>query len=175
MSRPMQPPEELHQWDDIVREKATEFQLDPFVILAQIWVECEEDVSRTDWTRHEPGYQYFWSPSRGALYDRRLSVRQNREKAKKILDEEVDEGEFEAQCTSFGLMQIMLAVARERGYEGPPEGLFSPETNIHFGCLYHAVCLKRARGDQFEALRKYNGAAVYAQEVLRRADILKNM
>jgi len=34
---------------------------------------------------------------------------------------------------SRGLMQVLLSTARDRGFDGPPEGLFDPETNIRAG------------------------------------------
>ncbi|WP_168185872.1 lytic transglycosylase domain-containing protein [Magnetospirillum sp. ME-1] len=34
---------------------------------------------------------------------------------------------------SYGLMQILSRTAADRGYDGPPEGLYDPETNILFG------------------------------------------
>lgn len=34
---------------------------------------------------------------------------------------------------SYGLMQVLYSTARDRGYQGPPEGLFDPATNIRIG------------------------------------------
>lgn len=34
---------------------------------------------------------------------------------------------------SYGLMQILYGTAVDRGYSGPPEGLYDPETNIRYG------------------------------------------
>lgn len=34
---------------------------------------------------------------------------------------------------SYGLMQILYSTALDRGYSGPPEGLYDPETNIRLG------------------------------------------
>ena len=40
--------------------------------------------------------------------------------------------------SSYGLMQIMLPVAHERGYPqtDPPEHLFVPEIGLHYGCKH---------------------------------------
>lgn len=37
---------------------------------------------------------------------------------------------------SYGLMQILSRSAADRGYDGPPEGLFDPETNIRYGMAH---------------------------------------
>lgn len=36
--------------------------------------------------------------------------------------------------SSYGLMQVMLAVAQEMGFTGIPEALFQPEIGLEFGC-----------------------------------------
>lgn len=36
--------------------------------------------------------------------------------------------------SSYGLMQIMYQVAKERGFEGDPEELFIPKINLFWGC-----------------------------------------
>ena len=37
---------------------------------------------------------------------------------------------------SYGLMQILSSTAADRGYDGPPEGLFDPETNLRYGMAH---------------------------------------
>ncbi len=37
---------------------------------------------------------------------------------------------------SYGLMQVLSTTAADRGYDGPPEGLFDPETNIRVGMAH---------------------------------------
>lgn len=37
---------------------------------------------------------------------------------------------------SYGLMQVLGSTAADRGYDGPPEGLFDPETNIRIGMAH---------------------------------------
>ncbi len=37
---------------------------------------------------------------------------------------------------SYGLMQVLYSTARDRGYDGPPEGLYDPLTNIRIGMAH---------------------------------------
>lgn len=60
-------------------------------------------------------------------------------------------------AASYGLMQIMYSTAVECGYEGPPEGLFVPETNLEYGCMYLSRLLKWSKGDVPKAVAAYNG------------------
>ena len=168
--QPMVPPDALRQWNDLVQAAAQEFNLNPYVISAQVWKESEADLDNPRLTRVENGWRYFWDPvQHGSLFERGLKIPGNRQKAMRILDE----AEFWFQSTSHGLMQPMGAVCREQGYDGDFEGVYDPATNLHYGCKYHAVCLRRARGDQEGALTLYNGNPAYAVEVLRRATILE--
>ncbi|WP_439573673.1 lytic transglycosylase domain-containing protein [Phreatobacter sp.] len=54
-----------------------------------------------------------------------------------------------------GLMQIRLSTARELGFEGGPQLLFEPETNIRLGTAYLAGAWERAGGNLCEALARY--------------------
>lgn len=44
---------------------------------------------------------------------------------------------------SLGLMGITYVAAREVGYTGTPEGLFVPRVNLHYGCKYLKLTIKR--------------------------------
>ena len=92
--------------------------------------------------------------------------------------------------SSYGLMQCMYVVARERGYAAslPPEGLFVPEVGLEYGCRQLAFLLNWARKGWPDlahdlhiqaALASYNGGrggnvpgtvlrnGVYARSVLK--------
>lgn len=73
-------------------------------------------------------------------------------------DASSDETEWIAQRLSIGLMQIMGAVARERGF--PSERslleLCDPETNLDKGTDYLAYLMRRAGGDIALGLGAYN-------------------
>lgn len=66
--------------------------------------------------------------------------------------------EWQAQRTSWGLMQVMGAVAREHGFRG----LYLVElvevvANLQIGCRHLAGFLTWTKGDVDKALRAYNG------------------
>lgn len=168
MNKPGTVPNALRQWQPIVAARAQQYNLDPVIVLTQIWKESEQDLNNPRLTREEPRYQYFWHPTAGALWESRLSIAHNRAKALEMLGEV----EFYFQSRSSGLMQVMGAVAREYGYDGPPEGMFDPDTNINFGCLYLHRCVARSHGDYRHALILYNGSPYYADEILRRAQFV---
>lgn len=89
----------------------------------------------------------------------------------------VDRGEVreptEAQSRAFswGLMQMMGQVARERGFTGRfLSELCQPETGLKAGCEFLAYLLRRAEGDVARALLRWNGGGNphYPQEVMGR-------
>jgi len=66
--------------------------------------------------------------------------------------------EWQAQRTSWGLMQIMGAVAREHGFRGPYlVELVDVVANLQIGCRHLAGFLAWTKGDVDKALRAYNG------------------
>lgn len=65
--------------------------------------------------------------------------------------------EWQGQRTSWGLMQIMGAVAREHGYRHPYLAeLVRVEANLHLGTKHFAALLRRAQGTEAVALAAYN-------------------
>lgn len=94
-----------------------------------------------------------------------------------------DDNEWWGQQASWGLMQIMGAVAREMGFRDPYlPMLCHPVQNLTYGCLKLATDLKWARGDIRSALASYNGGrkgnapdgalrnAAYAEKVLSQRE-----
>lgn len=83
------------------------------------------------------------------------------------------------QRISYGLCQVMGAVAREHGFPGWLSKLYDPEVGLYYGAKHLAVCIKRAKGDLYTGLRRYNGhprlpaTARYAKKVLAHAEIFK--
>lgn len=65
----------------------------------------------------------------------------------------------EAQLSdaSYGLMQILYSTARGEGYNGTPEGLLDPVTNLNYGVLYLKRCLTRTDQNAAAAASMYNG------------------
>jgi hypothetical protein len=75
------------------------------------------------------------------------------------------------QAMSFGLMQIMGQVARERGYNSKfLTGLCDPATGLEFGCRQLAVCMRLGGGVPNDVLLHWNGGAdlFYPSRVMDR-------
>lgn len=90
--------------------------------------------------------------------------------------------EWGGQRASWGLMQIMGAVARERGFVGPdfPE-LCDPVLGLEYGCRHLAHLLTWARGQETQALGAWNAgqsgwqsaqAVAYWNKVLKQRQVL---
>lgn len=67
-------------------------------------------------------------------------------------------GEVLGQKTSWGLMQIMGAVAREYGYTDQFSGLFDPHENIRYG-VKHLLRLKERYGTWPHTIASYNAGS----------------
>ena len=78
-----------------------------------------ESGGNTFANRYEPNWRWFLRPSYWAW---RLSI--------------TDKTELMNQATSFGLMQVMGAVAREHGFEGDLLRLTIPEVGLDYGCRH---------------------------------------
>lgn len=75
------------------------------------------------------------------------------------------------RATSWGLMQVMGQVARERGFRGPfLSSLCDPLVGIEYGCKHFAAILASRNGDINAALQRWNGGGNpnYDDEVLAR-------
>lgn len=67
------------------------------------------------------------------------------------------------RATSWGLMQIMLQVAREYGFAGTPQELMDPTTNLDYGCKHLRNKIRRY-GRVDKGIAAYNaGSAIYKQ------------
>lgn len=98
----------------IIQHHAKNFNLEPNLVRAVIQVESEGDT----WAaRFEPGWKWFVSPKTWAKI---VKVSQSTETV--------------CQAMSFGLMQVMGAVARELGMTEDLTKLCSPDTGIYYGC-----------------------------------------
>lgn len=131
--------------------------LDPTLVAALVRVESAHNPYA--WNP-EPAYRYLWDvkrqrPFRELTLPERIS--EVPPKDFPTLAGDPDQ-EFWAQQASWGLMQVMGAVARELGFMGPylPQ-LTDTSTNLAFGCLKLAQLLKTAEGDTERALAMYNG------------------
>jgi len=98
--------------------------LDPRLICAL----CEVESSWMPWAvRHESGYEWLF----GRIEDDFPGIIKFKHSYPGSLSTEV-----QMQKTSWGLMQIMGAVARERGFRGWLTELCDPAVNLQWGCRH---------------------------------------
>ena len=162
---------------DLIISTADRFSLSRPLVLAV----CEQESAFDPWAWNpEPRYRYLWDVPMSKPF-RKLTPA---EEVSEIppLDFRSYRGvpadaEWWGQQASWGLMQVMGAVARERGFMGKflPE-LCEPGVGLQYGCLHLAAYLKRFK-DPFPALEAFNGGpgavgknAKYAREVLARLE-----
>lgn len=107
----------------------------------------------------EPHYRYLWDvvkkrPFRTLTPEERASERPPADFPAVAGDRDQ---EWWGQQASWGLCQVMGAVARERGFTGPylPQ-LCDPQTNLIIGCRHLRAMLEWADGDMEKALGAYN-------------------
>jgi len=107
----------------------------------------------------EPRYPYLWNvktkrPFRPMTEAERVSAVPPSDFPTRAGDRD---NEWVAQKASWGLMQIMGAVARERGFIEPYlTELTDPETNLFWGCGFLGHLLEWANGDIHKALAAWN-------------------
>lgn len=123
---------------DAVLDVSEEFELDPFVVAAII---ATESAGNRFAMRYEPHYTYLFKVD---------------EIAKNLLC--TSKTEEVAQKTSWGLMQIMGAVARERGYRGWLSELTDMVVNLRYGCA-HLKGYFEKYGNLEEAVASYNAGS----------------
>lgn len=162
---------------DDVRAAAVRHHLDPAVVLAIVSVES----SGHPWAWNpEPRYRYFWDvrawrPFR-SVTPAEIASEYPPADFRAIAGD--PDQEWWAQQASWGVMQVMGAVAREAGFRHAylPE-LCDPWTGLEYGCTHFAGQLIWSGGDVARALGAYNagrGGAdgpagqAYAARVLAR-------
>jgi hypothetical protein len=131
--------------------------LDPWLVMGLVSVESA--FKQYSWNP-EPRYRYFWNV-RAHVPFRAVT---NTEVANKFPPGDFptvagdSDQEWWGQQASWGLMQILGAVAREEGFAG----LYLPElcdvtSNLEAGCAHLSKLLLWAKGDVDRALAAYNG------------------
>lgn len=168
--------------DLTVLRAATEHDLRPALVAAVVSVES----GGVPWAWNpEPRWRYFWDVRRGQPF-RPVSTL---EIANQFPPQDFPalvgdrDQEWWAQQASWGLMQVMGAVARELGCKAPYlTSLCNPDVGLHWGCLKLHTELQWAAGDVAAALAAYNGGRAgnapggplrnqaYADKVLSRVD-----
>lgn len=122
---------------DLIANKAQDHGLDADVLCAIIMKESRGD----QWAmRYEPGWSNFWFPRHFA----------------DLLQISFDT-EQQLQKFSYGLTQVMGAVARQHGYKDDlPKLLSNPELAIEYACLHLKWLRSKCRGEE-ELIIAYNG------------------
>lgn len=131
--------------------------LDPAIVLALVQVES----SGNPWAWNpEHRYRYFWDVARNRPF-RAISAL---ELANQFPPPDFnglagdDDNEWWGQQASWGLTQIMGAVARELGFTGHYlTALCDPAVNLTYGCMKLKAELTWTYGDVRAALACYNG------------------
>ncbi len=90
-------------------------------------------------TRFEKGWRYFWHPLQWA---EKLGIPTDEETA--------------GQATSWGLMQVMGAVARQHGFGLHLNRLLEPEFSLEYACK-HLVWLRPRAQEESDLIACYNG------------------
>lgn len=123
---------------------ATKYGLDPFLVCAVI----EQESGWNPWAmRFEP-----------AFLERYISAMN------------LESTEAHARATSYGLMQTMGQVAREKGFQGKfLTQLCDPDVGVDMGCRKLQECFS-VHGDPETSLLAYNGGGnqFYPKQVLAR-------
>ena len=166
-------------YEQLIATYATQNGLDAKLVTALVMV---ESGGNTNAWNPEPQYRYFWNVRKNAPF-RFLTVIESRSEIPPqdfpCLAGDPDQ-EWWGQQASWGLMQVMGALARELGYSDPylPGLCSDPARNLSLGCLHLGRLLKWANGNVDKALAAYNGGKggnmtppyrnqFYADKVLR--------
>jgi hypothetical protein len=130
--------------NELVYKAAIKQQLNPKLITAII----AQESSNNCWAiRYEP------------LFQSKYLKGKSKEKLGGFFPPNVENSqELFLRACSFGLMQIMGQVARERGFEGTwLTELLDPEVNLYYGCLHFDRLLRKTDGNVTDALLAWNG------------------
>jgi hypothetical protein len=146
----------------------------------------EQESGGNPWAWNpEPRYRYLWDVRKRAPF--RTITPAERDAEYPPADFPVIAGdrdqEWWAQQASWGLTQVMGAVAREHGFrDSYLTKLCDPATNLQIGCQHLASAMKWARGNVSQALASYNAGRggwrstagqAYARKVLARYERIR--
>ena len=168
-----------HDVELAIGRAAVKHQLPIGLVRAVVHVESSGDP----WAMNAEGaYRYLWDVTRNAPF-RRLNGHEAAmstppEDFPSLLPADRDT-EWAGQRASWGLMQVMGAVAREHGFTGPfLTELCDVATGLEYGGRHLARLLRGAKGDVALALARYNGGGLpnerawaYARKVQALVDL----
>jgi len=142
---------------------APKYSLDPALVATIVQVESGGNRFAH---RYESAYEYLWNLSHNVPYRVRPADR-TRDNAPADFPSpggaETADTEWIDQQASWGLMQVMGAVAREQGFTGFLTGLTDPLAGLHHGCQLLAKRRDRyLKSDGWAGVvASYNGGAPY--------------
>lgn len=159
-----------------IQRHAVRHGLSPLLIAAIVQVESGGDPFA--WNP-EPRYRWVWDVRRNTPF-RGLTPGESASSTPPgdffTLAGDRDQ-EWWGQRASWGLMQLMGAVAREHGFRGPYlTQLVDVDINLDLGCRHLAKLIRRADGNEDLATGMYNAGAggadslagrVYREKVLK--------
>lgn len=165
-----------------IEAAAAAYVIDPDLVHAVVLVESNGDP----WAFNpEPRYRWLWNVRKNTPF-RSLT---DAERISEIPPNDFPclagdrDQEWWSQQASWGLMQVMGAVAREHGYRAPYlTQLCDPLVNLDLGCKHLAGLLEWAKGRNKRALEAYNGGIggvgsaqteLYASKVTYQLDSLR--
>ena len=149
--------------DSYVQVIAPKYGLDPALVAAIITVESNGDRFAH---RYESAYEYLWNVRTNSAY-RVRSADRTRDNAPDDFPAPVYGGsadtEWVDQQASWGLMQVMGAVAREQGMTGFLTNLTDPMLGVNHGCkLLSRLRDRYLTSDGWAGvLASYNGGGPY--------------
>ena len=146
----------------LARATAQRWMLDAVLICALI----EQESGWNPWlNRYEPQFEFHEKYGLVVIREARVFVAQA--KFTVSLPTEVKN-----RCTSFGLMQVLGQVARERGFLGPIVELADPSCGLEYGCKQFVHNLLQANQNVHDALLRYNGGGdpLYPSKVSARME-----
>ncbi len=121
----------------IIKQYAAKYYLDAYLVLAIIGAEsCSNPFA----VRYEPNWKYFFRPD----YFAGAQIPSITLQTERVF-----------QATSWGLMQVMGAVAREHGFKGMLTELVKPDLNLNYGCL-HLLRMQGKYREREEWVSAYN-------------------
>ncbi len=144
-------------WPEIV-VAARAHELEPAVLAGLV---CQESAGKPSARRYEPKYRWLYGDGQGEHPNIPADVT--------LSDDLI------IQKWSYGLCQIMGAVAREYGYAGYLKGLLDPAVNLEYGARHLANKIKQAHGSVSFGLLLYNGGGdkQYPDKVLAWAALFQ--
>ncbi|TVM15058.1 transglycosylase [Oceanidesulfovibrio indonesiensis] len=149
---------------------AEQHNLPPALVCAVVTVESGWEATAS---RFEPHYRYLWDVRSNTPFRRLTTTESNSEQAPPDFHAPHGVGrhtEWQHQQTSWGLMQIMGAVARERGFTARfLTALCEPKIGLEYGCRHLAhyayACRYLERFGWAGVCRAYNGGPYAAVHV----------